>query len=113
MTSTITQRVGGAIAGVPVNTGAGGIVQAIDVTGIDDIVADTSPGISAYYGNQLFIIRLTAPNTGPTTLDFGPGELPWRTPSGAEHGAGDLSENLDYLVKLNAAGSEFRTIAPF
>lgn len=113
MTSTITQRIGGAVAGVPVNTGAGGIIQATDVTGTNDYVAETSPGISQYFPNQFFTIRIGITNTGATTLDFGPGELPWRTPSGAEHAAGALSPDLEYLVKLNEAMTEFRTFAPF
>lgn len=114
MASTITPRVGGAVSGAPVNTGAGGIIQAEGVTGTNDYVAaSTSPGISQYYPNQLFMIRVGNANTGNTTLDFGPSALPWRTPSGAENAAGAISPNLDYLVKLNADMDEFRTIAPF
>lgn len=111
MTSVITDRVSGAVAGAPVNPGS--IIQAIDVTGTDVIVADTFPNITAYFGNQLFLIRPFAANTGAVTLNLGPGALPWRTPSGAEFAAAALSPSLEYLIKLNEAATEFRTVSPF
>lgn len=112
MVSTITQRVGGAVAGTPVNTGAGGTVQAINVTGTNSITADTQPAISQYFPNQLFLIRPANANTGAVDLDLGPGVKPWRKPSGAAHGNGDLSPSIEYLIKISADLSEFRTIAP-
>lgn len=112
MVSTITPRVGGAVDGAPVNTGAGGTVQATNVAGINSITAGTAPAISRYYPNQLFLIRPANSNTGPVDLDFGPGALPWRKPSSAEHGNGDLSPSIEYLIKYDDDLSEFRTIAP-
>lgn len=115
MASVITQRIGGAVAGVPVNTGSGGIVQTINLAGTADaITANTAPSISAYYGNQLIMIRPLQTNAGNVTLNLeGIGFLPWRTPSGAEFAPGTLSTDLDYLIKLNAGGTEFRTVSPF
>jgi hypothetical protein len=114
MASTITPRVGGAVAGAPVNTGAGGIIQCNNVAGTNAITADAAPSIRAYYGNQLFMIRPLQTNTGNVTLNVeGLGFLPWRTPSGAEFAVGALSPNLDYLIKLSADTGEFRTVSPF
>lgn len=112
MVSTITQRIGGAVAGTPVNTGAGGAVQAINVAGTNNLTAETTPAISNYFPNQLFLIRPASVNGGPVDLDLGPGVKPWRKPSGANHAAGDLSPNIEYLIKMSADLTEFRTIAP-
>lgn len=112
MVSVITQRIGGAVAGTPVNTGAGGIIQVINVTGTNAIVGETSPEISAYFARQLFLIRPFAANTGAVTLNLGPGVKPWRKPGGGDFGTGDLSPNLEYLIKMADDLSEFRTVAP-
>lgn len=112
MASTITQRIGGAVDGIPVNTAAGGIIQATNVAGTNDITASTSPSISRYYPNQIFMIRPANINSGALTVDFGPGPLPWHLPSGADYGSGDISPNIDYMLKLDAGMTEFRTIAP-
>lgn len=112
MVSTITQRIGGAVAGTPVNTGAGGVIEAINITGTNAIVADTTPEISAYFANQLFLVRPFAANTGAVTLNLGPGALPWHKPGGADFANGDLSPNIEYLIKMASDLTEFRTIAP-
>lgn len=110
MTSVITDRVSGAVNGAPVNPG--GVLQGDSVTGTNDIVADTFPNISAYYANLLVLVRPANANTGAVTLDLGPGVKPWNKPSGAAHAAGDLSPSIEYLVKLDDAMTEFRTITP-
>jgi hypothetical protein len=113
MVSTITQRIGGAVDGVPVNVSGGGIVNTTDVAGTNDITASGYPPISAYFPFQKFMVRPFAVNTSSVTLDIDEkGVLPWRKPSGAEHGNGDLSPNIEYLVQLNEAMTEFRTVAP-
>lgn len=110
MASVIIDRVSGAVQSAPVNPG--GVIQAITVTGTNDIVAETYPAITAYFPRQLFLIRPANANTGPLTLDFGPGVLPWNKPSGAAHASGDVSPNLEYLVKLSEDMTEFRTVTP-
>lgn len=111
MPSVITDRVNGAVNGAPVRPGS--ILMTSGVAGTTAITATPFPGVSTYYPNLLVMVRLPAQNTGPTTLDLGPGALPWKTPNGAAHAAGDLSPNLDYLIKLNEAMTEFRTVSPF
>lgn len=114
MVSTITQRIGGAVAGTPVNSAGGGTVQTDDVAGTNAITAIGVPTISAYFPRQLYMVRPFAANTGPVTLDIdGVGVLPWRKPGGGEYANGDLSPNLDYLVKMAEDLTEFRTVAPF
>lgn len=112
MVSTIIQRIGGAVAGAPVNTAGGGIIQGTNVTGTNDYVATPSPTINQYHPFQLFMIRVGHANTGACTLDFGPGAMPWRTPAGTEFASGDISPNLSYMVQVSEDESEFRTVAP-
>lgn len=113
MASVITQRIGGAVAGTPVNTGAGGIVQTTDVAGTNTITASGRPRISAYFAGQIFLVRPFAANTGAVTLNIDDvGALAWNKPSGAAHGNADLSPNIAYFVQVQDDLGSFRTIAP-
>lgn len=113
MVSTITPRTGTAPS-VDVGGGSGtGIYQTSNVAGVDAMTCEVAPDIDGYVANRLYLVRPAYQNTGPVTLDIagGDGAQPWVKPDTSDFAAGELSPNLEYLVKDNGLGS-FVTIAP-
>lgn len=113
MTSTITPRIPGSVTAVPIGGTGIGIIQCTGVGGTaNSVTCNTQPTISTLTDNQYFSIRLTQANTGPVVLNpQGLGNKPWRRPNGTEFESGDLSPNVEYLIKYFS--NEFRVVAPF
>lgn len=111
MASTITDRVAGSVNGQPVSLGGFAIIQCVDVSGINTVLADCSPSISAYITHQYFSIRPFANNTGPVDVNFhDQGLVNLLKPNGDELAADEFNVNLEYLLKYN--GTEFRIVTP-
>lgn len=113
MASTITSRISGSPGAGAVQGGSGyGIIQTTDVAGTDTITCESTPEIDEYVTNQLFLIRPANNNTGAVTINVNAlGAKSWVKPNGSAYASGELSTNLDYLIKYN--GTHFRTVSPF
>ena len=110
MTSTITDRVNGAVAGVAVTTGFG-ILATENVAGTNTVTADTTPTISGYVTNMYASIRPANNNTGPVDINLGEGGLVnLLKPNGDELAADEFNTALEYLIRFN--GTEFRIVTP-
>lgn len=110
MASTITDRISAVVDGVAVTHGFG-IVSAINVTGTNDIVAESDPQISGYIENAIFLLRPANNNTGAVRANIGSGGLvSVKKPNGDELSSGEFSTSLEYLLKFN--GTDFRIISP-
>lgn len=98
--------------GAPGATGANGagIILATNVSGVNDVVAESDPAILVY-SDSIVLIRPPAVNSGPMRLNLGPGLIPWTKPDGSAMEGEEISPNQDYL--LRCAVTSFRTIAPF
>lgn len=112
MSSTITPRTGSVPGGVGVAGVGTGIYQCSNVAGVNALTADVAPDIDEYVANRLYLIRPAFQNTAAVTLDIsGEGIQPWVKPDGSAWLTGELSTQLEYLIKDNGLGS-FVTIAP-
>jgi hypothetical protein len=112
--STITDRVAGAVDGAPVQRQGFGIVQVTDSAGTDTYTGSTSPTITAYHPNQLYLWRPFAANTGAATLNLeGLGAKDVRMPNGAALSSGYLSASQDYLIRYDETADDFIIVAPF
>jgi hypothetical protein len=97
-----------------VSSGGGGYgtIQVTNIAGTNTITGDTVPEIDEYVQYQIYLLKPFAANTGPVTVNLNEiGALDLLTPSGVALSAGDLSPNIEYLIKHN--GTEFRLLSTF
>lgn len=109
MASVITPRIGSVPGGVSVQGSGVGIIQCSNVAGTDVITCDTFPTIESYIADRIYAIRPLNINTGPVDINMeGIGVRNWKTAAGNEFAAGEVSPNIEYLIKDN--GTEFRAL---
>jgi hypothetical protein len=108
MTSTITDRLTGAVAGVPVQTSGVGIVILTQTSGSNDVVATAFPGLTTWVENQVYAWRPTAANTGAMTMTITgvSGAQAITKPNGDPLESGDIQIGLDILLRYD--GSDLR-----
>lgn len=114
MVSTITDRLTGAVDGVPVQTSGVGIVILTQTSGSNDVVCSSYPALTEWVDNQIFAWRPTAANTGAMTMtiDGVTGSKAIRKPDDTALSAGDIGIGMDVLLRyngttLNIMGSGF------
>lgn len=103
MTSVITDRLTGAVDGVPVQTSGSGIITLTQVSGANDVMATAFPAITAWTANQIFAWRPTLPNTTAMTMTVSgvTGTVPIRKPNNDPLGAADIQVGLDVLLRYD------------
>jgi hypothetical protein len=113
MTSVITPRTGAVPGSGPVSgSGGGGIFQCSNVAGTGAYTADVFPSIDEYVANRLYLIRPPFQNVGAATINIsGEGIQGWKKPDGSDFASGELSPNLEYLIKDSGLGT-FITLTP-
>jgi hypothetical protein len=112
MASTITDRVAIVVPGGAISAAGFGVISCFPVTGTADLIeAETTPAISGYLANQLYMIRPVLPNTGPVDINLSQrGFVSVLKPNGDELAADEFHPNLEYILKFN--GDEMRVITP-
>lgn len=103
MTSVITDRLTGAVDGVPVQTSGVGIVTLTQVSGANAVQATAFPAITDWVENQIFAWRPTLPNTTimTMTVDGIGASVPIRKPNNDPLGAADIQVGLDLLLRYD------------
>jgi hypothetical protein len=96
MASTITDRVGGAVDGVPVQRRGYGRIRLVPSSGVDTIVCAGSPAVQSWTLYQEFIMRPTGANTGAVTINPDEqGAKSLKTPAGGALPSGTINGNQD------------------
>jgi hypothetical protein len=112
MASTILDRVATVVGSTPVSVAGYGFIQCSNVAGTDAITADTSPEITSYVTNAVYLLRPHASNAGAVTVNLnGLGAKSLKTPAGGAIAAGDLTPNIEYLIKYD--GTDFYVLSTF
>lgn len=109
MASVITDRVNVTVGGAPVSSAGQGIYVCSNVAGTNDVTADTTPAITSYPDNGFFSCRFVNANGGAMTVDFGPGAISLLTPAGGALVGGEVSPNVEYLLKYDGTAMRFFT----
>jgi hypothetical protein len=110
MTSTITDRLAGAVEGVAVQTPGAGIISLTQTGGTDAVQATALPAITEYSTNQIFAWIPTAANTGAMTMTIASasGAIPIKKPDGSALASGDIQVGLNLLLRHD--GTNLRII---
>lgn len=111
MSSTITERVGGAVDGIPVQRMGYGIVRLTQTAGINDITVTASPDITDWIDGQHYSYKPTAANTGAMTVTHAAaGATNLRKPNGSTLSADDIQTGLEVLMVYDSANTQLRII---
>lgn len=105
MTSSITDRLTGAVDGIPIQTPGAGIISLTQTGGTNAVTATALPAITEFSSNQIFAWIPTAANTGAMTmtLDSVSGSIPIKKPDGSALATGDIQIGLNLLLRHDGA----------
>jgi len=103
MSSTITDRLTGAVSGIPVSGDVATIVALTQTGGTNDITCTAYPAQTDWNTDQFYGWRATAGNTGPMTITISgvTGTKALKKAGGVAMASGDITIGLDILMRYD------------